>query len=196
MTAKRINASTLFIKNMVCLRCMNTVRRVLVNEGVDVEDVQLGEIQISQPLSPEQKKSITSELNTEGFELLDDRTSRLVSQIKSLVIEEVHYGKEKKPEEMNFSTFISKKLGHEYSFLSKIFSSVAGITIEKYIIAQKIEKAKELLTYEELSVSEIAWQLGYSSSQHLSNQFRTVTGSSPLDFRKNHRHDRKYLDHV
>ena len=186
----------LSIKNMVCQRCMNTVRRVIEQAGIEVENVQLGEVQLKQVPTQTQRNKITSALHEEGFELLDDKTSRIVSQIKTLIIEEIHLGKGKKPETMNFSTFIAKSIGTDYSYLSKLFSTVAGVTIERYIISQKIERAKELLSYEELSVSEIAWQLGYSSSQHLSNQFRSVTGLSPLDFKKYHRHDRKHLDHV
>ena len=196
MAKSKKESNTLYIKNMVCRRCLNTVRRIFEHAGVDIENVQLGEVLVKDTPNDIQKNKIAADLHEEGFELLDDKTSRLVSQIKSLIIEEIHLGKEKKPEAMNFSTFISKSLGHEYSYLSKLFSTVAGVTIEKYIIAQKIERAKELLSYEEMSVSEIAWQLGYSSSQHLSSQFRNVTGISPLEFRRSHTHDRKHLDHV
>src|SRR5687768_16194126 len=135
MTTNEKEGSILSIKNMVCLRCMNTVRRVIEKEGVEIENVQLGEVQLKHALNEGQKNNIASGLHEEGFELLDDKTSRLVSQIKSLIIEEIHLGKEKKPATMNFSTFISKSLGHEYSYLSKLFSTVAGVTIEKYIIA-------------------------------------------------------------
>jgi AraC-like DNA-binding protein len=187
---------TLFIKNMVCARCERTVERLLAGAGFLVKNVRLGEVDIEGELSPAQKADLEIVLWGEGFELLDDRNSRLVSQIKQLLINEIHHGAEQKPETMNFSDFLSKKTGHAYSHLSRLFSSVEGMTIEKYIIAQKIERVKELLVYDELTLSEIAWRLSYSSVQHLSNQFRQVTGLTPTEFKNNHRHERKHLDEV
>jgi len=193
---RKENDHILFIKNMVCLRCMKTINRIMHDADINVKSIQLGEVQIEDEIDEQQKKDLIKLLQEEGFELLDDKTSRTVSKIKDLIVEEIHMEKGKRPESMNFSEFLSKEIGYEYSYLSKLFSSVAGMTIEKFVIAQKIERAKELLSYEELSVSEIAWRLGYSSSQHLSNQFRNVTGISPLDFRNSHNHDRKHIDHV
>lgn len=181
---------------MVCLRCIKTVSHIAEDAGIKVNNVELGELTMEGTITAAQKETVSRLLKAEGFELLDDKNSRIVSQIKGLIIESIHFPDTAKPENMNFSTFLSKKTGHEYSSLSKLFSSVEGMTIEKYIIAQKIERIKELLTYEELSVSEIAWTLGYSSSQHLSHQFRNVTGMSPVEFRKDHRHDRKHIDHI
>ena len=164
--------------------------------GTDIENIELGEVEIAGELSSAQKSRLSELLKNEGFELMDDKSSMLVSQIKSLIIREIHFEEGRKQPSMNFSAFLAKEMGYDYSFLSKLFSAVAGMTIEKFIIAQKIEKVKEWLTYDELSVSEIAWRLDYSSSQHLSNQFRQVTGMSPNDFRNSHEHHRKHLDHV
>jgi len=186
---------TLFIKNMVCARCERTVERLLTAAGLKVKNLQLGEADIEGELPPALLGTVRHLLQAEGFELLDDRMSRLIGQVKNLIVQEIHH-EAQKPETMNFSDYLSQKTGHEYSHLSKLFSSVEGVTIEKYIIAQKIERVKELLVYDEMTLSEIAWQLGYSSSQHLSNQFRQVTGMTPTQFKSSHGHGRKHLDHV
>lgn len=187
----------LFIKNMVCARCIRTVSRLLDDAGIPFQNIQLGEAQLAASPNPVQMAALRQLLESEGFELLDDRNSRLVAQIKSLIVNEIHYAVGKKPEAMNFSTFLARETGHEYSQLSKLFSSVEGVTIEKYIIAQKIERVKELLVYNELSFSEIAFQTGYTSTQHLSTQFRQITGVTPTQFKAEHqRHGRKTLDAV
>lgn len=185
----------LFIKNMVCARCERTVERLLTAAGLEVKNLRLGEADIEGALSLPQMEKLRNALQMEGFELLDDRSSRLIGQVKNLIIQEVHH-ESQKPETMNFSDFLAKKTAQDYSHLSKLFSSVEGVTIEKYIIAQKIERVKELLVYDELTLSEIAWRLGYSSSQHLSNQFRQVTGMTPTQFKIGHGHGRKHLDHI
>lgn len=186
---------TFFIKNMVCARCERTVQRLLAKAGLKVKNVRLGEVDIEGEASPAILETLRHLLHAEGFELLDDRMSRLIGQIKNLIVQEIHH-ESQKPETMNFSDFLAKKTAHDYSHLSRLFSSVEGLTIEKYIIAQKIERVKELLVYDELTLSEIAWRLGYSSSQHLSNQFRQVTGMTPTQFKGSHGHGRKHLDHV
>ena len=196
MSKKAEGKTKLFIKNMVCLRCMKTVRRLVEEVGGETNQVGLGEVDLSNILSLTQVDLLAGLLKDEGFELLDDKASRLVSEIKNLIIREIHMEEGRKPLEINFSSYLSKQLGYDYSYLSKLFSAVAGVTIEKFIITQKIERVKELLTYEELNVTEIAWQLDYSSPQHMSNQFKQVTGMSPLDFRKHHSHERKQLDQV
>ena len=188
---------TLHIKNMVCARCVRTVSRLLTEVGLEAQAVRLGEAELAASPAPAQLAALRQSLETEGFELLDDRSSQLVAQIKSLVVNEIHHASGKKPVAMNFSDFLARETGHEYSQLSKLFSAVEGVTIEKYIIAQKIERVKELLVYDELSFGEIAWQTGYSSTQHLSNQFRQVTGLTPTQFKAEHRrHGRKTLDTV
>lgn len=189
------NDMTLFIKNMVCARCERTVDRLLTEVGLKVKNVRLGEADIEGEASPATLEKLRHFLHSEGFELLDDRMSRLIEQVKNTIVQEVHH-KSQKPETMNFSDFLAKKTAQDYSHLSKLFSSVEGVTIEKYIIAQKIERVKELLVYDEMTLSEIAWQLGYSSSQHLSNQFRQVTGMTPTHFKHSHGDGRIHLDHV
>jgi AraC-like DNA-binding protein len=196
MRKQQKQGNSILIKNMVCQRCIKTVRSLVEESGADIENIELGVVEIAGELSLSQKTKLSEMLKHEGFELLDDKTSKLISQIKNLIIREIHLEEGRKQQSMNFSTFLAKELGYDYSFLSKMFSAVAGMTIEKFIIAQKIERVKEWLTYNEMSISEIAWRLDYSSSQHLSNQFRQVTGMSPNDFRNNHEHHRRHLDHV
>jgi len=188
---------TLFIKNMVCARCIRTVGRMLDESGIAFKNIQLGEAILTASPNPAQLVALRACLKLEGFELLDDRNSQLIAQIKGLVVNEIHHAAAKKPESLNYSDFLARETGHEYSQLSKLFSSVEGLTIEKYIIAQKIERVKELLVYGEHSFSEIAWQTGYSSTQHLSNQFRQVTGMTPTQFKAEHgQQGRKPLDAV
>lgn len=177
---------TLYIKNMVCPRCIRSVEHVLVAAGLEAKNVQLGEAVLATSPSHIQLAALRQSLEAEGFELLDNRNSRLVEQIKNLLVNEIHHSTGKKSETINFSDFLARETGHEYSQLSKLFSSVEGITIEKYIIAQKIERVKELLAYDELSLGEIAWQTGYSSTQHLSKQFHRVTGMTPTQFKAEH----------
>jgi AraC family transcriptional regulator len=187
----------LFIKNMVCPRCIRTVNLLLTAAGLAVKNVQLGEVQLTAQPTPEQLLELRESLEKEGFELLDDRNSRLVAQIKALVIAEIHHDAGRRPLTMNFSEFLAKETLHEYGQMSRLFSAVEGLTIEKFIIAQKIERAKELLLYDELTITEIAHQMEYSSPQHLSNQFRQVTGLTPSQFKSNHQlHRRKALDQV
>jgi AraC family transcriptional regulator len=187
----------LFIKNMVCPRCIRTVNLLLEAAGLVAKDVQLGEVQLTTLPTSEQLLALRKSLEKEEFELLDDRNSRLVEQIKTLVIAEIHFGANRRPLAMNFSEFLASETLHEYGQLSRLFSAVEGLTIEKFIIAQKIERAKELLLYDELTITEIAHQMEYSSPQHLSNQFRQVTGLTPSQFKANHQlHKRKSLDDV
>ncbi|MDQ3017861.1 MAG: helix-turn-helix transcriptional regulator, partial [Bacteroidota bacterium] len=165
------------------MRCIRTVGRILTDAGLQVSHVALGEAIVTTEISLTQNEKIRAALVQEGFELLDDKNSRLVERIKNLIIAEIHYDEGKKNESSNFSDFLSRQTNHEYSFLSKLFSSVAGMTIEKYIISQKIERVKEWLIYDELSLQEIAYRFSYSSSQYLSNQFKQVTGMSPTTFK-------------
>ncbi|NOR74118.1 MAG: helix-turn-helix domain-containing protein [Draconibacterium sp.] len=186
---------TLFIKNMVCDRCIRVVKEELTKLGFIVKNIELGRVNFTgQPVSVSNDK-IRDVLNENGFELIDDKKSRLIGQIKTIVIEFIHHNKEK-AEHINFSDFISKEVGYDYSYLSNLFSSVEGTTIEKYIINQKIERVKELLVYDELSLNEIAYEMGYSSVQHLSNQFKKITGLSPSYFKKIKENRRKPLDKI
>jgi AraC-like DNA-binding protein len=158
-------------------------------------NVALGEVTIEEKqLSQQQLNNVSEVLKTAGFELIDDRRSRMIEQIKAFIIDAVHY-KDEQPTK-NYSELLSQHLHHDYSYLSNLFSATEGITIEQYIINQKIEKVKELLKYDELSLSQIALQLGYSSTAHLSAQFKKLTGLTPSKFKQMGAESRKSLDDV
>ena len=180
---------------MVCNRCIKVVKDEFEKLNLEIEAIELGKVSISSQLNDSKLSEIKNVLGENGFELIDDKKSKLIDRIKTLVIEITHYDKEVSVS-INSSEFISKEIGYDYSYLSNLFSSVEGITIEKYIINQKIEKVKELLVYDELSLNEISFQLGYSSVQHLSNQFKKITGLTPSHFKKLKENKRKPLDEV
>ena len=184
---------TLYIKNMVCPRCIEAVQSICDELNIDVYTITLGEVTVPS-ITNDQKKPFVKKLSEKGFELLEDHKSKLINQVKALIIEHIHH--QTQALNVNFSTIISKKLNHEYSYLSRLFSSVEGVTIEKYILKQKIEKVKELIFYDELTLSEIAFQLNYSSVAHLSSQFKKETGMSPSSFKKLKKPDRNSLDQV
>lgn len=187
--------TVLYIKNMVCPRCIKVVREELTKLNFQVKHIELGKVEINELPDTKQWQNIEKVLLENGFELLDDNNRRLIEQVKTEVINLIHYEKEKAAH-INASDYLSEKFSYEYSYLSSLFSSIEGATIEKYIINQKIEKVKELLVYDELTLSEIAYQLGYSSVQHLSNQFKKNTGFSPSGFKKSSENGRKSLDKV
>jgi len=168
------------IKNMVCPRCLTAVKNIFVNMGLDVISITLGEVTTEGELLSIQK--LEEELSKLGFELLDNKQARLINQIKSIIIQKIHH--EAQGESLNFSTIISQELHYDYSHLSRLFSSIEGRTIEKYILQQKIEKVKEFLVYDQLNLSEIADKMSYSSAAHLSTQFKKVTGMTPSSFKK------------
>lgn len=185
----------LYIKNMVCDRCKMVVKDDLEKNGLHPTSVQLGEVLISEPeLSTAQVETIKQSLLNLGFELIDDRKSKLIEKIKTVVINKIHYYDG--PDTQNFSDIIAAELHYDYPYLSKLFSEIEGITIEHYIIEQKIEKVKELLVYDELSLSQIADKMGYSSVAHLSSQFKKNTGLPPSHFKKIGITQRKPLDKV
>lgn len=184
----------LYIKNMVCRRCIMAVEGLLERLGLHPVNIDLGSASIEEDITPEMKGRVAAELEKIGFELMDDRKSRLIEQIRSEVIRLVHYSGE--GIRTNLSDYLSSKLNRGYGYLSKLFSEVSGTTIEKYFIAQKIERAKELLAYGEMSLNEIADLLGYSSAAYLSAQFKSVTGLTPSHFRKDRSGLRKPLDKV
>ena len=189
-------ASTiLHIKNMVCNRCIKVVKEELTGLEFTVASIDLGEVHLREDLKDDDLGKIRQMLADNGFELIDDRKSQIINRIKTLIIEYIHYDREL-PDHENLSVFLGKALGHDYSYLSNLFSSVEGFTIEKYLINQKIEKAKELLVYDELTLNEISYQLGYSSVQHLSNQFKKVTGLTPSHFKAIKISKRNPLDKV
>lgn len=182
------------IKNMVCPRCVMAVKHILAGLGLDAENVGLGTAVLREPLAPEQRDALRAKLQEYGFELLDDRRRQLVDKISTSIIELVHY--RDNDLQTNLSDYLAERCGQDYSALSKLFSEVKGLSIEKYYIAQKVERVKELLLYDELSVSGIAFRLGYSSVAHLSTQFKAVTGFSPSAFKKLHPHRRRPLDEI
>jgi AraC-like DNA-binding protein len=182
----------LYIKNMVCGRCEIAVKAELEKMELPVNSVTLGEVVLSRELTEDEKQQISNVLKDLGFELLEDEISKTTEQIKNLIIDLVHYRNEKI--KINLSTYLSGNLHQDYSALSKLFSDNEGHTIEHYFISQKIEKAKELLVYDELNLSEIAIQLNYSNVAHLSNQFKKVTGFTPTQFKKRSENTRKRID--
>lgn len=179
---------------MVCPRCIQAVKRVFTDHQAPPLQVTLGEVHLEKSLSESQKAELNRALQALGFELLSPGKTALIEQIKSLIIDQVHY--RTTPLRINLSAYLAEELKQDYSHLSRLFSSTEGITIEKYLTAQKIERVKELLTYEEQTLSEIAHQLNYSSVAHLSAQFKKETGMTPSAFRKQKKHDRKTLDNV
>lgn len=170
------------------------VRNEIEKLGFDVSGVILGEVWLNQELSNNQKEKVREVLEPLGFELIDDRKSRIIEKIKNIIIDLVHH--KDSLLQTNLSDLLSTELNHDYSYLSNLFSEVEGTTIEKYFIAQKIEKVKELLVYDELSLSEIAHRLNYSSVAYLSNQFKKVTGLTPSHFKQIKAGKRKPLDEV
>ncbi|MGY4539846.1 AraC family transcriptional regulator [Mucilaginibacter sp. UYNi724] len=185
----------LHIKNMVCDRCIMVVRQQLQNIGLDVGEVNLGTAIVQPEPSNEQLSLISSQLKLLGFELLDNEKDQMVERIKSLVIEKVHYS-DLADSHLNFSEYISEGLNKDYAYLSRMFSDAEDTTIEKFIIQQKIEKVKELLEYGQLNLNEITWKMGYSSSAHLSAQFKTITGLTPSQFKASGKMSRKAIDKI
>ena len=185
----------LHIKNMVCNRCIKVVKEELEEIDLNVKDIKLGEVVVESAKQIDLEK-VKEVLEKNGFELLEDKNVKLIDRIKTIIIELIHHNKKSEALKENYSEYISKEIGKDYSYISHLFSSVENITIEKYIIHQKIEKVKELLVYGELTLGEISYQLGYSSVGHLSSQFKQVTGMSPSDFKKMKSKDRTPLDEV
>lgn len=185
----------LYIKNMVCDRCIMAVRRLLEQSGIPYRNVQLGQVETAEDPGTDALDQLRENLRQQGFELLDDRKSRIVEQIKTTIVSLVHHNGEE-AFNMKLSAFLEERLKMDYHYLSTLFSSVEGLTIEKYAILQRIERVKELLMYDEKNLSEIAWEMGYSSVQHLSQQFKKVTGMTPSQFKQLNENSRKPLDSI
>ena len=166
---------------MVCLRCKLVVKDELAKLGLKYIHVDLGEAELVESISPAQREQIRAALLRSGLELMDDKKSVLIQKIKNVIIEMVHYSEE--PLTINFSQFLSEKLNHNYTYLANLFTEAQGTTIEKFLIGHKIERAKELLIYDELTLTQIAYKLHYSSVAHLSSQFKKVTGLTPTFFK-------------
>lgn len=180
---------------MVCRRCIKVVQEELIKLELHPVDIELGIVKLEEDhLDPVKQSELTEVLNSLGFELLDSTRTRLIEQIKSIVINKIFHP-DSPDEKANWSKLISDQCFHEYNYLSALFSAVEGITIEQYIIRQKIERVKELLFYDELNLGEIANKLGYSSIAHLSAQFKKVTGQTPSQFKKT-RTKRNAIDNI
>jgi AraC-like DNA-binding protein len=172
----------LFLKYMVSIRCKMLVKAELARLGLHYRRVELGEAEIEEDITPEQWNILDRALRKSGIELMEDKKSILIEKIKTLIVELVHYSED--PLEINLSEYLSQKLHHDYTYLANLFSESQGITIEHFHIVHKIERVKELLVYDELNITEIAWKMHYSSVAHLSNQFKKMTGLTPSFFRK------------
>ena len=180
---------------MVCDRCIMVVKQQLENSGFRVSAIALGSAEISPEPEIVQLSAINSCLKLFGFELIDNEKDRIADQLKNLIIEKVHYS-DLADTHINYSNYLSDELKKDYAFLSRLFSEAEDITIEKYIIQQKVEKVKELLQNGELNINEIAWKMGYSSSAHLSAQFKNITGFTPSQFKSTGQGKRKPLDKI
>ena len=180
---------------MVCDRCISVVSQQLQHLGLRVKEISLGEAIVQPDPSEEKLSEISAALKVLGFELIDKEKDKLIERIKNMIIELVHHSSQ--PElHIVFSEVLSDHLHKDYGYLSRLFSESEDTTIEKFIIQQKIEKVKELIQYCELNLNEISWQMGYSSSAHLSNQFKSVTGMSPREFKSQDINNRRSLDKV
>ncbi|HEY5590599.1 MAG TPA: AraC family transcriptional regulator [Paludibacter sp.] len=172
----------LYIKYMVSARCKMVVKEELKKLGLHFIVVDLGEVEIMENISPEEREQLKIAFQNDGFELMDDKRAVLIEKIKNAIVQMVHYTDD--PIKINFSDYLSEKLNHDYTYLANLFSEVQGTTIEQFVINHKIERIKELIIYDELNITEIAWKMNYSSVAHLSNQFKKMTGLSPSHFKQ------------
>jgi AraC-like DNA-binding protein len=179
---------------MVCIRCKMVVKAELKKLGLHFAIVDLGEVEIMENITAQQHDQFRDALLKSGLELMDDKRSVLIEKIKNVIIELTHYSEE--PLEVKFSEFLGQKLNHDYGYLANLFSETQGTTIEKFYIAHKIERVKELLVYNELTLTEIAYQMHYSSVAHLSAQFKKVTGLTPSHFKQLRDKRRNMLEDV
>ncbi|KAF2326071.1 AraC family transcriptional regulator [Flavobacterium nitrogenifigens] len=172
----------LYIKNMVCSRCKMVVKSEFEKLGLQTTSVELGEVELTEEINDDQKEILLKNLQALGFDLIDDKKTKTVERIKNLIVDLVHH--KNNDLKINLSEYLAENLNQDYNSLSNLFSEIENTTIEKYFISQKIEKVKELLIYNELSLSEIADILNYSNVAHLSNQFKKITGFTPTSFKQ------------
>lgn len=177
---------------MVCPRCISAVSKILQELGISYSSIKLGEVRLTKSLSVENKNKFSKALQEAGFNLINDRKGQLIEQMKTLVVDKIHHSSEDL--NIKWADFITEKLHLDYKYLSSLYSSVESITFEQFIINQKIERVKELIVYDELTLSEIAFKLNYSSVAYLSNQFKKVTGMTPTQFKNSINKNRKSLD--
>ncbi|MDG2173751.1 MAG: AraC family transcriptional regulator [Flavobacteriaceae bacterium] len=181
-----------YIKNMVCPRCIESVKNIFEKEEVEVIYIKLGEI-ISKEINEETFNKLEIKLNEKGFEILKRKNSILIQKVKTLVLSYLNNSNENK---IKLSEILSSELRYDYSYISRLFSSSLGYTIERYYTTQRIEKVKELLIYDELNLNEISYKLNFSSISHLSNQFKQITGMSPTEFKNQHIISRRFVDEL
>lgn len=179
---------------MVCPRCISSVEQILKDNKLQAQYIRLGEVELTKDPGKKKLEQFSAALNRNGFELLDDQKMQLIEKIKNLLIGKVQHGNIE--DHFSVSKYLGEKIFRDYSSLSKLFSEVEGITIEQFFILQKLEKVKEWLMYNELSLSQIAFNLGYSSTQHLSNQFKKLTGMTPTQFKQLGASHRKAIDAI
>ena len=191
----------LHIKNMVCNRCIAAVQQIFAQQNIAPTHIDLGLVKLPTELTSAQLQQLDVQLNQQGFERVDDRKSRVINQLKTVIVQHIHHKdasvitySQPQALKVNWSVVLQQALNYDYNYLSSLFSSVEGITIEQYIIKQKIERAKELLIYDELTLSQIADVLDYSSVAHLSAQFKKVTGFTPTAFKNSQQQHRTALD--
>jgi AraC family transcriptional regulator len=187
-----LKSDKLFIKNMVCQRCIMTVENIFTTLGIPFNHISLGEADLPRKLTAAEMKNVDEALQKVGFELIATRVNKIIEDIKQAVMAYLALGMDS--QDIKLSSFIAKKLPYDYSYLSDLFSSVEGKTIEQFFILQRMEKVKELLVYDQLSLTEISYRTGFSSVHHLSSQFKKVTGLTPSHFKKIGLEKRKALD--
>lgn len=190
----REKTNKIFIKNMVCQRCIMTVESIMTSLHIPFSKISLGEVETPAKLTNEELQNLEKDLRKAGFELIETRVNKIIEDIKQALMEYLNLGMDS--QNIKLSSFITKKIPYDYSYLSDLFSSVEGKTIEQYFILQRIEKVKELLVYDQLSLTEISYQTGFSSVHHLSSQFKKVTGLTPSHFKKIGAAKRRSLDNI
>lgn len=193
-TIMKTNTPRLLIKNMVCQRCIMSVENILHETGIAFSKVELGEVYLHHPLTDAQSRQLENALKKTGFELIETRINNIIETIKRLVLQYINGGSDNTG--IRLSAYITRTLAYDYSYLSDLFSSIEGKTIEQLFILQRMEKVKELLVYEQLSLTEIAWQTGFSSVHHLSAQFKKITGFTSSHFKKIAADKRRSLDKI
>jgi AraC-like DNA-binding protein len=184
----------LLIKNMVCQRCVLTVENIFADLKIPFRKITLGEVDLEEKLTDNESKKLDQELNKVGFELIERRVNKIIEDIKKAVMEYLNLGMEN--EKLKLSSFIVKNIPYDYSYISDLFSTIEGKTIEQFFILSRIERVKELLVYDQLSLTEISYQTGFSSVHHLSAQFKKITGLTPSHFKKIAADKRKYVDRL
>jgi AraC family transcriptional regulator len=184
----------LFIRNMVCQRCILTVENIFEGMGIAGSKVSMGEVELVVPLSAAERKNLEAGLKKVGFELIENRVNKIIADIKLAVIDYLGLGMDN--QHLKLSAFITDRINYEYSYLSDLFSSIEGKTIEQFFLQLRIEKVKELMVYDQLSLTEIAYQTGFSSVHHLSAQFKKLTGLTPSHFKKISENRRRSIDSI